>query len=101
MPRPPSSAGLWSTFRRPSAECLSLRLQRSVCYTRLDPTGSPLDKTEKNTSNVDAAVKPTAEAPRRAYVAPQLRYLGTVRDLSLGSSAGVGENKNMRMPGTM
>lgn len=61
--------------------------------------GTPLEKNEKSTSNADAAVKPAAEAPRRVYVAPQLRYLGTVRDLSLGNSAGVGENKNMRMPG--
>lgn len=40
---------------------------------------------------------PKQDAPRRPYVAPKLRHLGSVRDLTLGTSnkAGEGGMRNM------
>jgi hypothetical protein len=38
-------------------------------------------------------------AAPRPYTKPVLRHLGSVRDLTLGSSHRFGENKTMRVPG--
>jgi hypothetical protein len=45
--------------------------------------------TDKNERESSAAVKPAEIGRKRPYRAPVLRYLGSVRSLTLGGTAGI------------